>query len=256
MNVFILCEKHLDAFRQAIFKELVNEPQIKIVGAGINYRKQKSTLQKLKREYQKGRGGYIIIMFINAFLRKIRKTNTIPAKSFFGDLKIPTHEIRKLYAPETSHLILTSAAECIFLNGFGIIKEPILSLTPKGVISYHHGDMRYYRGQPPAFWELYNGEKEMGVTIQQLTAELDAGAIISFKKFPIHKRDTLKEVKRRIYQGSIPMAKAAILSLQQANFKPDVLSNNQLGKVYTLPNLRSWVLLQLKILFRKLGLTL
>lgn len=38
------------------------------------------------------------------------------------------------------------------------------------MLSYHHGDMRRYRGQPPGFWELYNGEREIGVTVQRLAA--------------------------------------------------------------------------------------
>ena len=48
------------------------------------------------------------------------------------------------------------------IGGFGIVKEPLLSLCRAGVLSYHHGDMRRYRGQPPAFWELYHGERSIG----------------------------------------------------------------------------------------------
>jgi methionyl-tRNA formyltransferase len=63
----------------------------------------------------------------------------------------------------------------LLIGGFGIIKAPLLDLAPQGVLSYHHGDMREYRGQPPAFWELYNGEKPNRVTVQRLSPGIDCG---------------------------------------------------------------------------------
>ena len=35
---------------------------------------------------------------------------------------------------------------------------------------------------PPAFWELYNGEKEMGLTVQKLSVNLDSGSPLVEKK--------------------------------------------------------------------------
>ena len=67
----------------------------------------------------------------------------------------------------------------VLIAGFGIIGEPLLSLAPHGVLAYHHGDMRRYRGMPPAFWELFNDETEMGVTVQRLSPGLDDGALSS-----------------------------------------------------------------------------
>jgi hypothetical protein len=40
----------------------------------------------------------------------------------------------------------------LFISGFGIIKELLLNSKPLGILSYHHGDVRRYRGQPSAFW--------------------------------------------------------------------------------------------------------
>jgi hypothetical protein len=62
--------------------------------------------------------------------------------------------------------------------GFGIIRGDILGAARLGVWSYHHGDERAYRGRPPAFWELRNGERVVGAILQRLTDELDAGIVL------------------------------------------------------------------------------
>ena len=62
--------------------------------------------------------------------------------------------------------------------GFGIIKGDVLSVPRWGVWSFHHGDERDYRGRPPGFWELVNGERVVGSILQRLTERLDVGTIL------------------------------------------------------------------------------
>lgn len=59
--------------------------------------------------------------------------------------------------------------------GFGILRGGILDLPRYGVWSHHHGDPARYRGQPPGFWELHDGQRVIGAVLQRLTARLDAG---------------------------------------------------------------------------------
>jgi methionyl-tRNA formyltransferase len=62
--------------------------------------------------------------------------------------------------------------------GFRIIRGPILETARYGVWSFHHGDNREYRGTPPMFWEMYEGNPVCGVTLQILTDQLDGGKVI------------------------------------------------------------------------------
>lgn len=50
--------------------------------------------------------------------------------------------------------------------GFGILVGDALSAPGNGVLSYHHGDLTKYRGQPAGFWEFIRGEPRAGVTLQ------------------------------------------------------------------------------------------
>lgn len=61
---------------------------------------------------------------------------------------------------------------------FGIIKGEILETPRHGVWSFHHGDERVFRGRPPGFWELVEGEAVVGSILQRLTERLDGGVVL------------------------------------------------------------------------------
>ncbi|MES2403283.1 MAG: hypothetical protein V4567_02975 [Pseudomonadota bacterium] len=62
--------------------------------------------------------------------------------------------------------------------GFNIIRGEILNAAREGVWSYHHGDSDAYRGGPPLFWEMYEGNPVSGVVLQRLTDKLDGGGVL------------------------------------------------------------------------------
>jgi len=71
------------------------------------------------------------------------------------------------------------------LAGTYILKEEVFSLPPLGSVNLHSGKVPEYRGAAPAFWELYNGEVEVGITIHEVTARLDAGQVHRLEVFPL-----------------------------------------------------------------------
>lgn len=62
--------------------------------------------------------------------------------------------------------------------GFNIIRGEVLDAARYGVWSYHHGDSDEYRGGPPLFWEIDEGNPVSGAVLQHLTNELDAGGVL------------------------------------------------------------------------------
>lgn len=63
------------------------------------------------------------------------------------------------------------------VNTPGIIKGGILNAAKFGVVSFHHGDNRWNRGSPPAFWEVYLKKPSTGFIIQILNETLDGGTV-------------------------------------------------------------------------------
>jgi hypothetical protein len=68
--------------------------------------------------------------------------------------------------------------------GFNIIRGDILQAARFGIWSFHHDDEQKYRGGPPCFWEIYNGDPLTGVILQRLTTKLDAGVVLRKGYFP------------------------------------------------------------------------
>ncbi len=68
--------------------------------------------------------------------------------------------------------------DVIFRFGFRIIRGDILATARYGVWSFHHDDNREYRGGPPLFWEVFEGNPVSGAILQVLTDSLDGGRVL------------------------------------------------------------------------------
>ena len=71
------------------------------------------------------------------------------------------------------------------LAGTSILKPAVFGIPRLGSINLHSGKLPEYRGAPVGFWELYNGEREVGISIHRVAAKLDAGPILRQELFPL-----------------------------------------------------------------------
>ncbi len=81
--------------------------------------------------------------------------------------------------------IKDSNLDLILRFSFGILKGAVLESARYGIWSFHHGDEREYRGQPPAFWEMVDGAPVVGTILQRITERLDAGVVLHRGHFGI-----------------------------------------------------------------------
>lgn len=247
MKIGLLTGHFISDFRLKTLKPILEDKNFLIKVALIDDRPKKSLLQKLKNNIKRGRGGYVLVMAFQNLLAKNEKG--LKTTEFCSENGIAAIETKKPYSLDTIEIIKKFNLDLLILvGGYGIIKEPLLKVTPLGVLSYHHGNMRKYRGMPPALWELYNNENEMGVTVQILSAGLDNGIPIEEKTIEIRKNDSLKKLQNRAYDQSVNMLYGALQKISNQDFKPQRLNN--FGKIYTLPNLREWILLNIRLFLR------
>lgn len=118
--------------------------------------------------------------------------------------------------------------------GFGILRGDALSAPTHGVLSYHHGDLREYRGRPAGFYEFINGEETAGVTIQRLSDELDAGEIAASTHFEISDASSWSAVQHRLFAASPPLLATAVRRCVDDSEEID--NPATLGQMYTTPN--------------------
>lgn len=78
-----------------------------------------------------------------------------------------------------------------------ILKEKVLAMPPLGCINVHHAPLPRYKGMMPTFWQMYHGEKEVGVTIHYMAARVDEGEALLQQQLPIQPDESLDSLIRR-----------------------------------------------------------
>ena len=100
-------------------------------------------------------------------------------------LQIPLHKVENYHSEDAKKMLREANADLGILYGTNIIKEDVFSIPRLGSINIHQGLAPIYRGGPTVFWELFNGEKELGITVHFVAAKVDTGDIILQKTVPL-----------------------------------------------------------------------
>lgn len=106
-------------------------------------------------------------------------------ENFAEKINIPFFKIENYHTPESIKLLKKQNADLGILYGTNIIKEAVFSIPRLGSINLHQGLAPFYRGGPTVFWELFNGEKELGITVHFVAPKVDTGDIILQKTVPL-----------------------------------------------------------------------
>ena len=111
--------------------------------------------------------------------------------------QVNTSEIFKRVKLFDPHLIIAF--------GSSIIKEPLLSLLPKGhFLNVHLGIAPYYRGSGTNFWPFVNNELEyVGSTILHIDPGIDTGDIITHVTPKIELGDDVHKLGCKVIQESV-----------------------------------------------------
>jgi methionyl-tRNA formyltransferase len=95
-------------------------------------------------------------------------------------LDVPAFE-----TPQCVAAIRASKPDLGVVVGTYVLREEVFGIPRLGSINLHTGKVPEYRGAAPVFWELYNGEGEVGITIHGVVAALDAGPVFLQETFPL-----------------------------------------------------------------------
>jgi len=78
-----------------------------------------------------------------------------------------------------------------------ILKRRLLETPPLGCINLHNAPLPKYKGMMPTFWQLYHGERSVGLTIHYMTEKLDDGRVLFQGRLGIEPDETLDHLIRR-----------------------------------------------------------
>jgi methionyl-tRNA formyltransferase len=129
--------------------------------------------------------------------------------------------------------------------GTYVLGEEVFAIPRMGCINLHCGKAPAYRGAAPGFWEMYNGEREVGITIHRVSARLDEGPILRQEVFPIDGApagDPLEYLDRYRREVLYPNGARMVVETVQALTEGGLAERPQdpaLGRTYRSPDHRA-----------------
>ena len=158
-------------------------------------------------------------------------------------LEIPVYRVENYHAEPAINILQKADADLGILYGTNIIKEAVFSIPKRGSINIHQGLAPIYRGGPTVFWELYNNEQEIGITVHYVAPKVDTGDIILQKTLPLHYdfsryqlnyENFLNDFRAGLKEPSARLIAEAV-SLIADGREPRTKQDTTIGKRYRLP---------------------
>jgi len=171
-------------------------PEVEIVGIFVetDIVRHHSFTQKIKRSIRyDGFAATASKLFQKVFSRDKSASELAVLQDSRNELERIAHErripfqlVRNYHDVEAIELMKACDPDLGVIYGTNIIKESVFNIPRLGSINLHQGLAPFYRGGPPIFWELYNGETEVGLTVHQVAAKVDSGAIMLQETVPLN----------------------------------------------------------------------
>jgi folate-dependent phosphoribosylglycinamide formyltransferase PurN len=160
--------------------------------------------------------------------------------------------VPELHAPEVLELVRSWQPDLGAVYGAPILRSALFSIPVLGSFGIHHGRVPDYRGRKTTFWEIYNGERVAGVTIQRIDAGIDTGDVVKSGEVPIGSKGYGK-VERETQDLGIRLFVEAILEAHAGRTQPSPQPPVR-GRHYGQPKASDFLRLWLRVLGRRLGL--
>jgi methionyl-tRNA formyltransferase len=153
-----------------------------------------------------------------------------PVKQLAVAKDIAVYQPKSLKKAKAQAELAALSADLMIVVAYGLILPPVVLATPRlGCINVHGSLLPRWRGAAPIQRSIWAGDAETGVTIMQMDAGLDTGAMLSKVSLPITAADTsatLYEKLAEVGPQALLSALTDLPSLQQnAVPQADVAAN-------------------------------
>lgn len=135
---------------------------------------------------------------------------------------IPVFQPTKIKEKDNVEQLRTYEADIFVVAAFGqILSEEILNMPQYGCINIHASLLPAYRGAAPIQWSILNGEKETGVTIQQMAKGVDTGDILSRVIVPIAEKETGESLFDKLMLAGAELLVDTLPRIEQGTIVPE-----------------------------------
>ena len=138
---------------------------------------------------------------VEGLLRKAFPERCFTLEDVAGRYGFAVHRVGNLNGPESIAALRECKADLAVVLGTRILRSEVFSLPRLGSINLHKGKVPEYRGMPPGFWELYEGERTAGITVHFVSAKLDAGDVVETSAVAISPLETPESLSGKARPG-------------------------------------------------------
>ena len=151
--------------------------------------------------------------------------------------KIPHSQIGNPNAPEFVESVRKCAPDLLISVACPyILKERLLTIAPKGAINIHHAPLPRYKGMMPTFWQMFHGEKTVGLTIHYMVAKIDEGETLFQDELAIEKGESLDHLIQRSKRHGAHCMARVVKQIREGTAAPKALDHSK-GSYFTFPTI-------------------
>jgi methionyl-tRNA formyltransferase len=157
-----------------------------------------------------------------------RQLGASPVKELALAHGIEVRQPQSLKDPQVQEALAALALDLLVVVAYGLILPPaVLALPRLGCVNVHASLLPRWRGAAPVQRALAAGDGVSGVTIMQMDAGLDTGAILAMSECPITPADTGGSLLDRLAALGPPLLLATLDALASGTLTPQPQDNSQ-----------------------------
>lgn len=127
------------------------------------------------------------------------KLKASPVKEVALSRGIPVHQPERLKTPESQAPIRSAGADAMIVAAYGLIlPQAVLDIPPLGCVNIHASLLPRWRGAAPIQRAILAGDTVTGITLMQMDAGLDTGAMLRRAELAIGPEDTAAGLHDRL----------------------------------------------------------
>lgn len=155
-----------------------------------------------------------------------RKPQASPVKQVALAANIPVLQPLKLTA-EDQAIVFDHPCDLMIVAAYGlIVPQRVLDWPKFGCINIHASLLPRWRGAAPIQRAILAGDEETGITLMQMDAGLDTGAMLAKSTTPITQTDTAASLHDRLAQMGADLLCDTLTAIEAGTLNPEAQDNS------------------------------
>jgi len=155
---------------------------------------------------------------VNQAIRRAFPHRPFHLQDFQRLFNIPLHDVGNLNSQWAAKTLRSLSVDVGVVLGTRVLKRSTFSVPRLGCLNVHKGKVPEYRGLPPGFWELYDGQSAAGVTIHFVDDGLDTGDIVGADSVPIHPADSVETLQAKLDALAKDLLVRSVIGIAQESY--------------------------------------